>query len=41
MKRREAGIAHDRPLSEAAQDPAPEPEPDEQFPGLRIAGAPD
>src|SRR3954463_8515872 len=41
MKRRDAGIEHDRPLSEAAQDEAPEPEPEQQFPGLRIAGAPD
>ena len=39
-KRQAAGIEHDRPLSEAAQDPEPEPE-EPQFPGLRIAGAPD
>jgi twitching motility protein PilT len=37
-KRKAAGVEHDRPLSEAAQDPDPE---EEELPELRIAGAQD
>ena len=41
LKRRAAGIEHDRPLSEMAAQPKPEPEPedDDQMPELRIAGS--
>ena len=39
LKRQAAGIVHDRPLSEAAQDL--EPEKEEDLPALRIAGAQD
>jgi twitching motility protein PilT len=41
LKRRAAGIEHDRPLSEMAAEPEPEPEPedDDQMPELRIAGS--
>jgi twitching motility protein PilT len=37
LKRKAAGIEHDRPLSE--MEPEPEPEDDDQMPELRIAGS--
>ena len=40
LKRTAAGIAHDRPQSEAAQDEPPGPDDDGQMPALRVAGAP-
>jgi twitching motility protein PilT len=41
LKRKAAGIEHDRPQSEAAQDEPPPPDDDDQqMPELRVAGAP-
>ena len=39
LKRKAAGIEHDRPLSEMEPEPEPEPEDDDQMPELRIAGS--
>jgi twitching motility protein PilT len=42
LKRRAAGVEHDRPLAEAAQpEPEPAPESEQQMPELRIAASPD
>jgi len=39
LKRKAAGIEHDRPLSEMEPEPEPEPEDDDHMPELRIAGS--
>ena len=39
LKRQKAGIEHDRPVSEMAQEETPEAEPEQGMPGLRLAGS--